>query len=104
MEFIELSSDVSVRCTIIGNRYLYELKEGNEEPLSIGSHEKPPRELSSSTQIGRDILNEIKDRFNNRELKEVSAVKRYRTLMNALQESVDRQSAQNESKAKDEEK
>ena len=104
MEFIELSSDSSVRCTIIGNRYLYELKEGNEEPLSIGSHEKPPRELSSSTQIGRDILNEIKDRFSNRELKEVSAVKRYRTLMNALQESVDRQSAQNESKAKDEEK
>lgn len=104
MTFIELSEKCSVRCTIIGNRYLYELKEGDEEPLSIGSHEKSPRELSSSTQIGRDILNEIKDRFSNRELKDLSAVKRYRTLMAKLQENVDKQSVANENKAKDEAK
>ena len=104
MTFVELSEKCSVRCTIIGNRYLYELKEGNEEPLSLGSHEKPPRELSSSTNIGRDILNEIKDRFSNRELKEMSAVKRYRTLMALLQETVDKQTVVNENKAKDEAK
>ena len=104
MNFIELSSEVSVRCTIIGNRYLYELKEGDAEPVSIGSHERPPRELSSSTQVGRDILNEIKDRFSNHELKEKSAKQRYRLLMALLQEDVDKQSVENENKAKDEAK
>ena len=104
MTFIELSSDSSVRCTIIGNRYLYELKEGDAEAVSIGSHERQPKELSSSTQVGRDILNEIKDRFSNRELKEKSAKQRYRELMSALQVTVDEQAVANENKAKDEAK
>jgi len=102
MTFIELSENCSVRCTVSGHRYIYELKEGEEEPLPLGSHEKSPRELSSSTQIGRDILNEIKDRYSNRELKEISAVKRYRTLMSKLQDDVDNQKTSNESKAKEE--
>ena len=105
MDFIELSSNVSVRCTIIGNNnYLYELKVDGNEPVSIGSHSKSPRELGSSTQIGRDILNEIKDRFSNSEFKEKSAKQRYRELMSKLQESVDKQAVINESKAKDEAK
>lgn len=103
MTFVELSENCSVRCTIIGHNFLYELKEGEDgEPLPIGSHTKSPRELSSSTQIGRDILNEIKDRFSNRELKEKSAKTRYRELMSALQEDVDKQSVANENKAKEE--
>ena len=104
MTFVELSENCGVRCTIIGSRYLYELKEGDAEPVSIGSHERPPRELSSSTQVGRDILNEIKDRFSNRELKEKSAKQRYRELMSALQGTVDEQAVANENKAKDEAK
>ena len=103
MTYVELSENCSVRCTIIGHNYLYELKEGEDgEPLPIGSHTKSPRELSSSTQIGRDILNEIKDRFSNRELKDKSAKTRYRELMSALQEDVDKQSVANENKAKEE--
>lgn len=103
MTFVELSENCSVRCTIIGHNYLYELKEGEDgEPLPIGSHTKSPRELSSSTQIGRDILNEIKDRFSNRELKDKSAKTRYRELMSALQEDVNKQSIANENKAKEE--
>ena len=104
MTFIDLSSDSSVRCTIIGNRYLYELKEGDSEAVSLGSHESQPKELSSSTQVGRDILNEIKDRFSNRELKEKSAKQRYRELMSNLQATVDEQAVANENKAKDEAK
>ena len=104
MTFVELSENCSVRCTIIGNRYLYELKEGDAEPVSIGSHERQPRELSSSTQVGRDILNEIKDRFSNRDLKEKSAKQRYRELMSSLQTKVDEQAIANENKAKDEAK
>ncbi len=104
MTFVELSENCSVRCTIIGNRYLYELKEGDAETVSIGSHEKSPRELSSSTQVGRDILAEIKDRFSNRELKDKSAKQRYRELMSALQVTVDEQAVANENKAKDEAK
>lgn len=103
MTFVELSENCSVRCTIIGHNYLYELKEGEDgEPLPIGSHTKSPRELSSSTQIGRDILNEIKDRFSNRELKDKSAKTRYRELMSALQEDVDKQKVEQESKEKEE--
>ena len=104
MTFIDLSEQCSVRCTIIGNRYLYELKEGDAEAVSLGSHERQPKELSSSTQVGRDILNEIKDRFSNRELKEKSAKQRYRELMSALQVTVDEQAVANENKAKDEAK
>ena len=102
MTFVELSENCGVRCTIIGSRYLYELKEGDAEPVSIGSHERPPRELSSSTQVGRDILNEIKDRFSNRDLKEKSAKQRYRELMAFLQEEVNKQIVINEDKEKKE--
>ena len=102
MTFVELSENCGVRCTIIGSRYLYELKEGDAEPVSIGSHEKSPRELSSSTQVGRDILNEIKDRFSNRDLKEKSAKQRYRELMAFLQEDVNKQLIINEDKEKKE--
>ena len=102
MTFVELSENCGVRCTIIGSRYLYELKEGDAEPVSIGSHEKSPRELSSSTQVGRDILNEIKDRFSNRDLKEKSTKQRYRELMAFLQEDVNKQLIINEDKEKKE--